>query len=120
MCSGRSRNAAYRYQRAIEKNESVVVGVNRYQSRGGISIPIHRVDPAVEQAQVERLRALRQRRDTVAAETALVKLEEAARGTANLLPRILTALRHTLPWARSAIACVRCGASIGKLRPYST
>jgi len=83
------QDAAYRYQRAIERNESVVVGVNRYRTEEDSRIPIHRVDPAVEQAQIERLRALRERRDALAAETALVKLEEAARGTANLLPRIL-------------------------------
>jgi methylmalonyl-CoA mutase N-terminal domain/subunit len=47
------------------------------------------VDPAAEQAQIERLRALRKRRDAKPAETALVKLEEAARGAENLLPRIL-------------------------------
>jgi methylmalonyl-CoA mutase N-terminal domain/subunit len=48
-----------------------------------------RVDPAIEQEQIERLRAVRQRRDAVVANTALVQLEAAARGTENLLPRIL-------------------------------
>jgi methylmalonyl-CoA mutase N-terminal domain/subunit len=48
-----------------------------------------RIDPAIERDQVERLQALRSRRDAVATETALVELEEAARGTENVLPRIL-------------------------------
>ncbi len=84
------QDAAYSYQRAIEKNESVVVGVNRYRTEEESRIPIHRVDPAVEQGQIERLLALRERRDARAAETALAKLEESARGTGNLLPQILT------------------------------
>jgi len=49
-----------------------------------------RVDPEVEQAQIERLRRLRERRDHTATQTALAALEEAARGTENILPRILT------------------------------
>jgi methylmalonyl-CoA mutase N-terminal domain/subunit len=48
-----------------------------------------RIDPAIEQAQIERVRAVRSRRDSAAAHAALTKLEEAARGTENLLPRIL-------------------------------
>ncbi len=83
------QESAYRYQRAIETQEAIVVGVNRYQIEEESPVTILRVDPAVEQAQVERLRALRQRRDSQAAETALVKLEEGARGTENLLPSIL-------------------------------
>jgi methylmalonyl-CoA mutase N-terminal domain/subunit len=83
------QESAYRYQRAIEQEESVVVGVNRFQSEQGTAIPTLRVNPAVEQQQVERLRAVRDRRDSVAVETALTKLEAAARGTENLLPLIL-------------------------------
>ena len=83
------QESAYRYQRAIEQEESVVVGVNRFQSEQGSAIPTLRVNPAVEQQQVERLRAVRERRDSVAVETALTKLEAAARGTENLLPHIL-------------------------------
>jgi methylmalonyl-CoA mutase N-terminal domain/subunit len=83
------QDAAYDYQRAIETGDQVVVGVNRFQVEEEESVPTLRVDPAIELAQVERLRALRARRDNEAAETSLVKLEEAARGTENILPRIL-------------------------------
>ncbi len=83
------QEAAYRYQRSIETGDTIVVGVNRYQVEEESSVSILRVDPAVEQAQVERLRALRQRRDSKAAEMTLARLEEGARGTENLLPRIL-------------------------------
>jgi methylmalonyl-CoA mutase N-terminal domain/subunit len=84
------QNAAYDYQRAIEKLDQTIVGVNRFQVAEESDIPTLRVDPSIEQAQVERLRALRSRRDNEAAETSLVKLEEAARGTENILPRILS------------------------------
>ena len=83
------QESAYRYQRAIETRDAIVVGVNRYQVEEESSVSILRVDPAVEQAQVERLRALRDRRDSRTVETSLAKLEEGARGTENLLPRIL-------------------------------
>jgi methylmalonyl-CoA mutase N-terminal domain/subunit len=83
------QNSAYEYQRAIETNDAIVVGVNRFQNEGESRVKTLRVDPAVEKAQIERLRALRQRRDAIAAETSLVQLEEAARGEENVLPRIL-------------------------------
>ncbi|MBA2704581.1 MAG: methylmalonyl-CoA mutase [Blastocatellia bacterium] len=83
------QESAYRYQRAIEKEESVVVGVNRFQSEQGNAIPTLRVNPAIEQQQIERLRAVRERRDSAVVETALSKLETAAGSTENLLPLIL-------------------------------
>ena len=83
------QEAAYAYQRAIETNDAIVVGLNRFQIAEQTRMATLRVDPKVEQAQIERVRALRQRRDGDAAETALVNLEEAAKGTQNLLPLIL-------------------------------
>ena len=83
------QESAYRYQRAIETEDAIVVGVNKYQVAEETPIPILTVDPAVEQAQIERVRAVRASRDVAAAEKTLAKLEEAAHGTENLLPRIL-------------------------------
>ena len=83
------QNSAYEYQRAIETREAIVVGVNQFQNEEQSKVKTLRVDPAIEQAQIERLRALRARRNAIAAETSLVKLEEAARGTENVLPHIL-------------------------------
>jgi len=83
------QNSAYEYQRAVETNDAIVVGVNRFQSEEEARVKTLRVDPAIEAAQVERVRALRQRRDAMACEASLVKLEQAARGTDNVLPRIL-------------------------------
>ncbi|HXT61486.1 MAG TPA: methylmalonyl-CoA mutase family protein [Pyrinomonadaceae bacterium] len=83
------QNSAYEYQRAVETGDAIVVGVNKYQSEDERPVKTLRIDPALERDQIERVRAVRARRDAVAAETSLVKLEDAARGTANVLPHIL-------------------------------
>lgn len=86
------QEAAYQYQKAVEKETEIVVGVNRFQIEEDQKIPILRVDPNIERNQIERVRAVRERRNKEKAETALMKLEEAARGSENLLPRILEAV----------------------------
>jgi methylmalonyl-CoA mutase N-terminal domain/subunit len=83
------QESAYRYQRAIESQEEIVVGVNRFQTEAEQQVPLLRIDAALEQAQVERVRAVRARRNAQATETALNKLEQAATTMENLLPRIL-------------------------------
>jgi methylmalonyl-CoA mutase, N-terminal domain len=88
------QEAAYEYQRAVEKQEAIVVGVNKFQIAEDASVPILKVDDSIERNQIERVRAVRDRRDAKAAENCLAKLEEAARGTENLLPRILDAVEN--------------------------
>ena len=83
------QNSAYEFQRAVEGNEAIIVGVNRFQSDEQPRVKTLRVDSAIETAQVARVRALRARRDTAATETALAKLQQAAGTTENVLPRIL-------------------------------
>jgi methylmalonyl-CoA mutase N-terminal domain/subunit len=83
------QEAAYQYQKAVETDDAVVVGVNRFRADEEASVPTLRIDPSVERAQVERVRALRERRDAEKTEVALTMLEDAARSTDNLLPRIL-------------------------------
>ncbi|HET6852885.1 MAG TPA: methylmalonyl-CoA mutase family protein [Pyrinomonadaceae bacterium] len=83
------QESAYQYQRAIETQEQVVVGMNRFQLEAEAPVNVLRIDPALEQAQIERVRALRERRDANAAMAALNKLEQAAGTTENLLPHIL-------------------------------
>ncbi len=84
------QEAAYDYQRAVEKGDSIVVGVNQFRIDEEVPIPILTVDPKIEADQVERVRAVRARREQAAADAALNALSEAASGTENLLPRILT------------------------------
>ncbi|MFN2502097.1 MAG: methylmalonyl-CoA mutase [Pyrinomonadaceae bacterium] len=86
------QEAAYDYQKAVEAGTAVVVGMNRYQAEEEVPIPILSIDEALEKQQVARTQAVRVRRDPAAAAAATAALEEAARGSENLLPRILTAV----------------------------
>jgi methylmalonyl-CoA mutase N-terminal domain/subunit len=86
------QRAAYEYQIAVERKERVVVGVNRYTSNEQRPIPLLRIDPAIETAQVERVRALRAKRNADAVKRTLEEIERRARGEENLLPAILAAV----------------------------
>lgn len=88
------QEAAYEYQKAVEKEEEIVVGVNRFRMEEDHTIPILKVDPEIERGQIARVRALRERRDSAAAEAALDRLEEAASENRNLVPLILEAVEH--------------------------
>jgi methylmalonyl-CoA mutase, N-terminal domain len=88
---GEIQNAAYSYQQSVERGETVVVGVNRFQESEHHAPPVFRLDPESERQQVERLRDLRASRNIAAVEQALCDLERAARGSDNLMPRILAA-----------------------------
>src|ERR1700685_4462320 len=86
------QNAAYEYQQAVDREEAIVVGVNRFEIEEEKPIPIQKIDPALEPKQIERLRALRARRDARPWKDALNQVEEAARSGANVMPRILAAV----------------------------
>ena len=86
------QQAAFECQRAVERGEQVVVGVNRYTAAQEGAVPTLRIDPEIEQAQVERLRRLRARREAAPVRTALARVEEAARSSENLMPPILQAV----------------------------
>jgi methylmalonyl-CoA mutase N-terminal domain/subunit len=83
------QEAAYEYQRAVEKKEAIVVGVNQFQIEEPEMIPILKIDDRVEREQIERVRSIRAKRDIKKADAALESLRSAAAGTANLLPKIL-------------------------------
>src|SRR4051812_15913330 len=85
--------AAFRYQREVENEERVVVGVNRYKSEAEPEVEIHRTDPALEAEQSARVQAVRARRDPAAAGSALARLKEVAAGDGNLMPPIIEAAR---------------------------
>jgi len=83
------QESAYRYQRAVEQGEQIVVGVNEFVVQEKTTLRRLRVDPAVQEQQIERLQALRERRDSEKVQTLLTRLRETAQGEANLLPIIL-------------------------------
>ena len=85
------QNSAYEFQKEIESGRRIVVGVNRFQVEEAGAIPTFRLDPEGERAQIERLRQVRASRDGETAANRLDRLEEAARGTDNLVPRVLDA-----------------------------
>jgi methylmalonyl-CoA mutase, N-terminal domain len=85
--------ASFRYQSEVEAKQRVIVGVNRYQADEEPPIDLLRVDPALEQKQIERVQEVRARRDSAAAEAALARLKEAAGGDANLMPPMIEAAR---------------------------
>jgi len=89
---GEVQKAAYEYQRGIERGERVVVGVNKFQSDDGRTIPTLRLDPEVERAQIKRVQALRARRDAARTKQALAEVESRARSGANLMPAICAAV----------------------------
>jgi methylmalonyl-CoA mutase N-terminal domain/subunit len=84
---------AYEHQQAVESKERIVVGVNEYAIQEPPFEGVLKVDPALEAAQVARVQAVRARRDAAAAAKAIAALEEAARGTANVVPRIVDAVK---------------------------
>jgi len=86
------QNAAYAYQRAVESGEAIVVGVNRFAEETQTEVPIQRIDPELERRQVERVRALRQRRNPGLWDASLSSVRDAARSGANLMPPILAAV----------------------------
>ncbi|HRN49926.1 MAG TPA: methylmalonyl-CoA mutase family protein [Anaerolineales bacterium] len=85
--------AAYQYQREIDSNERLIVGVNAYADQGGYNIPILQMDPEGERRQLERLRTLRAERDPGALGQALDRLRIACQGTENTMPALLAAVR---------------------------
>ncbi|HEV8146329.1 MAG TPA: methylmalonyl-CoA mutase family protein [Bryobacteraceae bacterium] len=90
---GEIQNAAYAFQQEVERGDAVVVGVNRFKQEEQDSPPPFRIDPELERQQVERLREVRASRSAAEVERRLSELETAARGSDNLMPRILEACR---------------------------
>jgi methylmalonyl-CoA mutase N-terminal domain/subunit len=87
-------DSSFRYQSEVEAGKRIVVGVNRYVSGDEEPIPILKIDPALERKQVERLTAVRSRRDASAVESRLGALKAAAaEERANLMPLIVEAAR---------------------------
>jgi len=89
---GEIQKAAYDFQRAVEKKEQIVVGVNDFVAEEDRTIRILRIDAEIEHSQIARLNALRAKRDSPRAQSALAELQRRAATTENLLPAILTAV----------------------------
>ena len=85
-------DAASEFQRELERNERVIVGVNNYAGEDALDIPLLRVDEQGERHHLERLNRVRRERNAEQAAAALERLRDATRGDANLMPFILEAV----------------------------
>jgi methylmalonyl-CoA mutase N-terminal domain/subunit len=91
---GEIQEAAYQYQRAVEKEQQVVVGVNAFQVDQPVELERLKVDPSIEEAQKARLAELRKRRDSARTSELLTHLEKAARSSDNLMPLFIECVEH--------------------------
>ena len=88
------QESAYQYQKAVERGEQTIVGVNKYQMEDGpTEIPILVIDEGVRGHQVERLQETRDRRDKGAVANALEKVRQSARSNENTMPATIEAVR---------------------------
>jgi methylmalonyl-CoA mutase N-terminal domain/subunit len=91
---GEIEQAAFRWQQEVERDERVIVGVNRFRAEGDQEgIELHRLDPAAERKQRERTARVRAERDAAAVSAALAEIRRVAETDANLLPSMREALR---------------------------
>jgi methylmalonyl-CoA mutase N-terminal domain/subunit len=95
-------DAAYRHQKDVERNRTVVVGVNEFVDPDEkLDIPVLKIDPHVEREQIERLAELRSKRDAKAVTSSLSALEKSARDGTNIMPPI--------------VDCARAGCTLGEI-----
>src|SRR6266496_3901240 len=88
------QESAYQYQRAVERGDQVIVGVNKYQMENDLQVPILAIDESVRDHQIERLNQARSRRDSGAVANALEKLKRAADREENTMPATIEAVRE--------------------------
>ncbi len=87
------QDSAYKYQKAIEKKDIIVVGLNKFTMEEKLPEKLLKVDPEVEKIQIEKLKKLKSRRDNNEVKEILEKIEDAARSDKNLMPLILEAVK---------------------------
>ena len=85
--------SAWRYQREIENQERIIVGLNRFTVEEETPVPVMKIDPAVGERRAAEVRAYKQNRDRQATKLALDDLKKAATGSENLFPYVLAAFR---------------------------
>jgi methylmalonyl-CoA mutase N-terminal domain/subunit len=87
-------NAAYAYQKQLERGEKIVVGVNKYQMEEKKAIEYLKIDPEVERRQIARLQETKRTRNNIRVQACLADLRKAAQGAENLMPFILSAVKE--------------------------
>ena len=87
------QNSAYEYQKAIETEDLIIVGVNKYHIEEPAPTGLLKIDSSVEISQKAKLKQLRETRDNMAVKKALEELTAAAKTSDNLMPKILNAVK---------------------------
>jgi len=86
--------SAYAYQKAIESKEKIIVGVNQFESTSTTNIPVFQIDESIRIQQIEKLKALKNRRDTIKVTACLAAVKAAASGTENIMPSVIEAIEN--------------------------
>jgi methylmalonyl-CoA mutase, N-terminal domain len=86
--------SAYIYNKAIESQEKIIVGVNKFTTKEKDETPVFKIDDSIRVVQSEKLKSLRERRDNAKAEACLQTIKEYANGTQNLMPAVIDAVEH--------------------------
>ena len=88
------QNASYDFQQSVEHQEQIVVGVNRFRQDQETPVPLQRIAEELEKKQIDRLQAVRAKRNTGLWRDSLTKIQDAARTGDNLMPHIITAVEN--------------------------
>ena len=104
--------AAYAYAKAIDNDEKIVIGVNKFVDATNEPTEVFPIDVELQRSQIAAVKKVKADRDQAAVDAALADVEAAARGTQNLLVPMKVALRSGWPhWARSPMCCAACSGS---------
>jgi methylmalonyl-CoA mutase N-terminal domain/subunit len=85
-------DSAYKYQKDIESKDKIIVGVNEYQTEEQNKIPVFKIDASIQQAQIEKTKALKANRDNVLAQNCLAAIAEAVNSGQNIMPPVIAAV----------------------------
>lgn len=86
--------SAYKYQKEIETEEKIIVGVNKFITEENTSIPVFKIDDSIQKLQVEKLKALKEKRDNEKVKTCLNAVQNAATNSENLMPFVIEAVEN--------------------------
>jgi methylmalonyl-CoA mutase N-terminal domain/subunit len=106
--------AAYEHQKAVEKKEKIIVGVNEFISEKKLTLKTQKIDPKLEARRRRELAALRKRRNAPKVEKCLATLERATRSSDNLMPIIVDCVRN---YVTVGEICKVLRARFGEYRP---
>ncbi|MCX5973188.1 MAG: methylmalonyl-CoA mutase family protein [Coprothermobacterota bacterium] len=88
------QGSAYRYQKSIEDSSLVIVGVNKFQVKEEPPRDLLKVDPALRQIQIDKIRQIKATRDNAGVGAALDRLEQTAKGVENIMPSLVDAVKE--------------------------